>query len=98
MKLIPFPPFAAAMAALFLALGLGLATQLVAQERPPTPTEAIISCWMNTVEAGKECLEDAMERAEKNLFLGLGAGALCGVQYALDVFLCVPARLVSLVT
>lgn len=79
-------------------LTLGFAPNVVAQQRPPTPTETIIACWTNTVEAGRECLEEAMAQAEKNLFIGLGMGAVCAAQYALDVFLCVPSRIIGLAT
>lgn len=87
-----------ALALMFLVSGGTPAIVAQEQTRPPTPTEAILDCWMNTAAAGKECMDETAKLFEQNLFLGLGMGAACAVKYALDTFLCVPARLVSLTT
>lgn len=75
---------------------MGSPPEAVAQERPQTPTEAIMACWENTVNATLECLEKAADMFETRPLAGLGLGALCSLQYAIDVFLCVPSRLTSI--
>jgi hypothetical protein len=81
--------------AVFLASG-GWPPEAVAQERPHTPTEAILACWDNAVSSAMECLERAADAFETRPLAGMGMGALCSLQYALDIFLCVPSRLISL--
>jgi len=77
---------------------MGSTPEAVAQERPPTPTQAILSCWENSVNAAMECLERAADMFETRPLSSLGLSALCSLQYALDVFLCVPSRLTSIPT